>query len=315
MTKDEYTLAILSRDAEAYKAAITPELPSNIRLISCAESTTKLEHSEQVDVLLAEPDLAADIVGKCSNLKWVQSTWAGVKPLLELGRVDFEITGVKDVFGPQMREYVLAYMLYFTRQIPLFISQQSERKWLQPTTQNLYDKTLGIMGVGSIGQSVAKAAKDLGMRVLGVSNSSRDCDSIDQYFATSELAHFASELDFLVCLLPHTTQTEGLVNASFLKALPDNCVIINAGRGQVIEEQALIDALRNKKIHAAVLDVFDREPLAEDHPYWSVPNMLITQHTAAVSQVKDIAEVFNNNCLRFVSGQPLAYKIDPSKGY
>lgn len=310
-----FKLAILSRDADAYakniQGAGLPELEISF-------SGNSFEHGEKLlsaDILLAEPDLAAEVVDQCSNLKWLQSTWAGVKPLTTINNHSMMVTGVKDVFGKQMREYVFAYLLYYSRNIPLFEKQKNTNTWLPPATSSLYGKTMGIMGVGSIGKEVAKTAKAFDMQVRGLTSSSRDCEHVDEFFTVEQKCLFAQGLDYLVCLLPHTSQTEGLIDTSLLNSLPEHCVLINAGRGQVIDDQALLEALAGNQIKAAVLDVFDQEPLPPHHPFWSIDNLHITQHTAAISQVSDISDIFMKNYERFIGQEALNYQIDLNKGY
>ena len=310
-----YQLGILSRDAAAYARALSHIQLDGLTISYQSDKAVITDTLANLDILLAEPDLAAEVLPHCTNLKWLQSTWAGVKPLMELQHGNYLITGVKDVFGRQMREYVFAYMLHFSRNVSLFEQNKLAGQWTPPSTDSLYGKRLGIMGVGSIGQEVAKAAKAFDMQVIGLTANSRDCSYIDKYYGVENKVEFASELDYLVCLLPHTEATEKLIDAKMLAALPTNCVLINAGRGQVIDDDALLVALNAGQLKAAVLDVFAEEPLPPDHPYWHSDRVHITQHTAAISQVEDITDIFQNNYERFCRNKTLKFQIDVSKGY
>ena len=310
-----YKLGILSRDASDYAHSLSQ---TNLEeMVICYQSDTACvtDTLREIDILLAEPDLAAQILPHCHNLKWLQSTWAGVKPLTALQHGDYLITGVKDVFGRQMREYVFAYMLHFSRNVSGFEIKKQTQQWAPPPTKNLYGKKLGIMGVGSIGQEVAKLAKAFEMQVAGLTASSRDCQYVDEYYVLEQKVEFASELDYLVCLLPHTETTERLIDAAMLDALPAHAVLINAGRGQVIDDDALLATLNAGNLRAAVLDVFAEEPLPHHHPFWHSDRIHITQHTAAISQVEDITNIFKTNYERFCENKTLNFQIDVSKGY
>lgn len=310
-----HELAILSRDAPIYRALLEQAALEGLHIGLCQTMALDAEAVVEADILLADPDLARGSLHGFPRLAWLQSTWAGNAPLLSGPRRNYRLTGVKDLFGAQMSEYALAYMLYFARDIEGYRQRQQQRQWLAASHSGLGGKTLGILGVGNIGKAVATAAKAMGMRVVGMTRGSRDADAIDRYFAVSERQAFASALDYLLCLLPHTEQTTGFVDRQFLQWLPAHCVLINAGRGSVIDETALMDALRGGRLRAAVLDVFNQEPLPVTHPFWDTPNLLITQHSAALSHPQDIAPLFVSNYQRWIRGEALMYELDFTRGY
>ncbi|AWL10968.1 Glyoxylate/hydroxypyruvate reductase [Saliniradius amylolyticus] len=266
-------------------------------------------------ILLADPDLAATALNRLPKVQWIQSTWAGVRPLLNHNRRNYQLTGIKDVFGVQIREYVLTYLLYFTRQVPEYLSKQKRQCWQPESPKTLAGQTLGILGAGNIGTDVARAASGLGMRVVGLTRSGQCKDVFEQCYAPAQRLEMTAQCDHLVSLLPQTPDTTNLINAELLRQLPRHGVIINAGRGNVIHQQALIDSLTNKQIRGAVLDVFEQEPLPDCHPFWHTPNLIVTQHTAGVSFPKDIAKLFLNNLRHWREGQPLLHRIDFAKGY
>jgi phosphoglycerate dehydrogenase-like enzyme len=205
--------------------------------------------------------------------------------------------------------------LYFSRNLAGFNQAQINKTWAAPTYQSLANKTIGIMGVGNIGQAVAKMAKHFSMKTRGYTRTSHDCEFIDQYYTYNNEQAFASELDYLVCLLPQSNDTTGLIDSTFLSYLPKHCVLINAGRGTTIVDSALIDAIKNKALQGAVLDVFEQEPLPEHHPYWQLDNIYVTLHTAAESLPKDIFPLFSSNYRRFINGSTLQNLLDFDKGY
>lgn len=310
-------LVILSRDHHQYRLLIeSADLPDLV-IIQSTENVEEIENLDDIHTLLAEPDLGAKLAPHCKNLRWFQSTWAGVKPITDLNAKSYLITGVKDVFGKQMREYVFTYLLQFSRKVAELKELQYKQQWLgtQVATDNLFGKTLGIIGVGSIGKEVAKLAKQFDMQVLGLTRNRTNCDYVDQYFHHQQLAMFASKLDYCVCLLPHTNITAGLLDDTFFSSLPNHAIFINAGRGQVVNHSALIAALQNNQLAGAVLDVFPEEPIPKNDPIWTTKNLLVTQHTSAISKPTDVGAIFVQNYQKFRTQIPLNYVVDCKKGY
>lgn len=310
-------LVILSRDHSQYRSLIQSANLSDLVILQSTENVEEIANLDAIHILLAEPDLGAKLAPRCHNMQWVQSTWAGVKPILDLPVKTFQVTGVKDLFGKQMREYVFTYLLHFSRKVAEFAELQHKQQWLgtQVVTNNLFSKTLGIIGVGSIGKEVAKLAKQFDMHVLGLTHSSADCDYVDQYFHNEQLELFASKLDYCVCLLPHTDNTTAMLNQAFFTCLPDHAIFINAGRGQVVDHQALINALHNQELAGAVLDVFPEEPISKNSPIWTTENLIVTQHTSAISKPTDIIGIFVQNYQKFKTQTPLNYVVDCERGY
>jgi phosphoglycerate dehydrogenase-like enzyme len=179
----------------------------------------------------------------------------------------------------------------------------------------LRGKTIGLLGVGSIGAEVARTAKFFGMTVRGYTRSSEDCEFVDEYFHSGDLLKFANGLDYLVAILPNTKETRKLVDAELLSALPPHFVFINVGRGSAVDESALANALEKDKLAGAVLDVFEQEPLPQEHPFWTTKNLQITYHTSAPSFPEDIAKVFIENYRLYIEGKPLKYQVDFERGY
>jgi phosphoglycerate dehydrogenase-like enzyme len=264
-----HNLAILSRDSAIYQKLIEDALLPQLKVVLVGSEITDSFDYSQLHILFGDPDLTAQVVNRCTELKWLQSTWAGNAALFALHKNNYQLCGVRGVFGQAMQEYVFAYLLYFSRNVAGFNQAQINKTWAAPTYQSLAGKTLGIMGVGNIGKAVAKMAKQFSMKTRGYTRASRDCEYIDQYYPYNDEQAFASGLDYLVCLLPQSNATTGLIDQRFLSYLPKHCILINAGRGTTIVDSALIDALRNKTLKAAVLDVFEQEPLPDTHPIGS----------------------------------------------
>jgi len=263
------------------------------------------------DIAFGEPSLIAPDIDRLRGVRWVQSTWAGVEPLLDpTRRRDYVLTNARGVFGPQMSEYVFAYVLAHERHLIEKFRAQQERRWDPAPPGMLPGKTIGLLGVGTIGAAIARTAKHFGMRVKGFTRASETSADVDEYFHGDDRGAFARDLDYLVAVMPNTAKTRHLVDADLLAALPPHAVFINPGRGSTVDEDALAAALRAKRIAGAVLDVFHQEPLPPDHVFWTLPNVLITSHTAALSFPELIAPIFIDNYRRFVNGQPLRYVVD-----
>lgn len=313
-------LTILSDEAKQIKQALEAKedkltsLP--IAIVQCETSPDEID-VERVTVLLADPDLAAQIVHDCDNLIWCQSTWAGNAPLLRAEKKDYVLTGLKGVFGKLMREYVFAYLLHHARNISTFEKSQSASPpiWEASPRLPLHGQTLGILGVGSIGQALIPVAHAFGMRVIGLSRSGRTVEGVEKVYTPNEISEFAQSVDHVVNLMPDTAQTHNMVSYDLLNHLKPYSIFINAGRGSAVDEEALIQCLNQGTLAHAVLDVFQQEPLPAEHSFWKHPKISVTAHTAAESAPSDVADVFLENASRFVLGKPLLHQFNFEKGY
>jgi len=306
---------ILAPDAREYLPFLEDLAGGSVAFASAETAADARETYSGQTVILGQPDLIAEALSKMSDVRWVQSSWAGVKPLLDLGRSDYVLTGVKDTFGSQMVEYVLGYLL--ANELKLFerLGQQANRRWWDESSGTLKGKTLGIMGTGSIGSDIARMAKAFGMSITGFSRSGASVEGFERIFAGNQLNEFLAGLDYLVCVLPDTPGTRHLLDASAFHAMKNDCCLVNVGRGALIDEGALAQALVKGELSGAVLDVFQDEPLPKESPLWNAPGLIVTGHVAAKSQPEDIAQIFRKNYRRYVEGEPLKYRIDFEKGY
>ena len=303
-----HKLLILSESSEKYKSLIEEaQLPDLI-----IESNP----TPEIDILLGEPSRIKAALASLPALVWSQSIWAGVEPLLDpASHRDYILTNARGVFGGLMSEYILGYLLTHERKIFQRLEDQKNKRWDDSDTGTLRGKTIGILGVGSIGAEVARTAKFFGMNVRGYTFSSEASSDVDKYYHGNNLPEFAHGLDYLINILPNTKDTRKIVNADLLNELPPHSLFINVGRGSAVDESALLNALNQNKIAGAVLDVFEQEPLPQDHPFWTTPNLLITFHTAAPSFAKDIAKLFIENYKLFIESKPLKYQVSFEKGY
>jgi phosphoglycerate dehydrogenase-like enzyme len=311
-----HRLLILSQRAPEYHALVADANLPDLEIFSTTDPASAASHGASIDLALGEPSLLRKVISELTAVRWTQSTWAGVEPLLDRSlRRDYTLTNARGVFGGLMSEYVFAYALAHERKLLDKYRAQLERRWDPTPPGSLRDKSIGLLGVGTIGAAIAGKAKAFGMRVNGYTRASEESHDVDAYFHGDQLARFAADLDYLVCVMPATRRTRGLVDAAFLSALPPRAVFINPGRGGVVDEAALAAALRERRLAAAVLDVFQQEPLPIDHEFWRTPNLLITSHTAALSFPEDIAPIFIDNYRRLLRGEPLRYRVDFDEEY
>ena len=306
---------ILASDAREYLPFLEDLAGGNVAFTTAETAGDAREAYAGQSVILGQPDLVAGALDAMPGVRWVQSSWAGVTPLLDLGRSDYMLTGVKDTFGSQMAEYVLAYLLANELMIFERLGRQANRSWWDEPSGTLKGKTLGIMGTGSIGRDIARMAQPFGMRITGFSRSGASVEGFERIFAGNQLNDFLAEPDYLVCVLPDTSGTRFLLDANAFRAMKKSCYLVNVGRGALIDEEALGRALVKGELSGAVLDVFQTEPLSEESPLWHAPGLIVTAHVAAKSWPQDIARIFTENYRRYVEGEPLKYQVDFEKGY
>ncbi len=274
-----------------------------------AEVSTMLGRAH---ILVGPPDRLARAIPHCPELQWVQSTWAGVAPVLAQPRRDFTLTALKGVFGQAMSEYLLAWLLTFERNV---LTHASARHWNPINPGGLAGKRLGIMGTGSIGTVVASTLSALGVNVVGLNSDGAPAPGFERCYPLSDRLQFACGLDYLFAGLPETPLTNELIDAPLLHSMNPGAIVVNVGRGNVINDQDLVAALDSGWLRGAVLDVFRQEPLANDHPFWSQPKLYVTCHTAAPTETDAAVGVFMENLTRFVRGESLLHRVSFDKGY
>ena len=311
----EHTVLILDRDAEEYVERLADLVGEGTRFLSASRPEALPRGAEAATVVLGEPAMVREVVDRLPELAWVQSTWAGVTPLLPLARRGVVITGVKEVFGGQMAEYVVSGLLQQVLQLRERQAAQRERRWWPEPTGTLAGQTLGVMGTGSIGSVIAERARSFGMRVIGFSRSGEPRPEFEAVLAFDDLHAFLGACDHVAAVLPDTPETRGLLDAPALAAMRPGASLINVGRGTLVDEPALLTALQTGHLGGAMLDVFETEPLPSEHPFWECPRLLITAHVAARSWPRDIARIFRENLERFRSDEPLRFRLDPERGY
>ena len=305
---------IATPDSREYSALIKGILGSQIE-ISLASSLEETRLFEKQPVILGRPDYVSELLKEDSPVEWVQSTWAGVTPLIENPNRSYALTSVKDVFGAQMSEYVIGHILSHELKIDERQGFQKNKSWRPIISGQMAGKTAGIMGTGSIGRAVAKSMCDFGIKIIGFNNSGKKVTPFEKVFSQKSIIEFLQRVDYLIGVLPEIPSTNNLINASTLKHMKKTALIINVGRGNLIDEKALSETLILKNLAGAVLDVTKHEPLDTESKLWTVPNLKLTAHTAAESRPKDIVGLFLRNLDHFVKDEPLEGLVNFDKGY
>lgn len=304
------TLAVACHPEDPLVVQLREALP----LVDCQLITEmSVEALATTRIAIGEPDPLARFVERMPALEWVQSTWAGVKPLIDCSARHYRLTGIKDVFGPAMSAYVLAYVLSAARDVS---ARTSHQRWHPEEEPPLQGRRMGIMGTGSIGLAVAQSACQVGLEVVGLNRTGiSPGDSFAAVYSLDDRLAFTRGVDYLVALLPDTPHTTDLIDADLLAALNPGAMVINAGRGNCLDETALLAAISTGHIQQAVLDVFREEPLPETHPFWHTEGVVVTSHTAAPTPASAALAIFLDNLTRFQSAESLRYEIDWSRGY
>jgi glyoxylate/hydroxypyruvate reductase A len=309
---------VLVYDADQAKeyAALVRAPRGRVALSVCATPTEAAAAVAEADVIYAWK-FPADLYPRAGRLRWLHIMGAGVDGALVAALPPHVVvTRVPGVFGPWMREYVLGWCLAVTQRMPLYREAQRQRRWRSDVIpERLAGKAMVIVGVGDIGRTIAAAARGLGMRVLGISRSGRPVPNVERVHRVRALPRLVREADFVVTALPLTAETRGLIDARILAAMRPTAWLINIGRGALIDEGALLTALRERRIGGAVLDVFEREPLPPEHPFWSLDNVVVTPHISGPSTPPEMATVFNDNLARWLAGRRLRHVVDRVRGY
>ena len=273
-----------------------------------------VDHPSKVDPYIAQVDIlvtfgahmADHVLDKATNLKWIQALGTGVdgivdRPALRDGVI---VTNLRGLHGAAVSESALAAMLALSRNLPRAVRSQDAGRWDRFPVNLVKGKTVGILGVGVIAAELAPRCRALGMTVIGITSTPRSVNGFDRMVRREELLDIAGELDHLVLLAPYTAETHGIVGAQLFERMKPTAFLINVARGGIVDEAALVEALRAGRIAGAGLDVFVEEPLAPGHPLWSMPNVLITPHMAGfhVGYPGEAIPIVIENIRHFLAG-------------
>lgn len=300
-------------------------LPKDIQLTLTDDFETLKQCVPESDVVVIgvfTGGLWAKAVALASKARWFHAMGTGVERLLTPETIAHPavLTNGRGVFRWPLADWTVAMMLHFAFDIPRVIRQQREQVWEPFTSPGIEGKTLGIIGYGGIGSAAAERAKPFGVKILAlrrrVELSQKD-PLVDAFYSPAQINELMAASDYVLVSTPFTKETEGLVGAAQIAAMKPSAVLINVGRGQVIDEAALIDALESGAIRGAALDVVQQEPLPAPHRFYSLPNVVLSPHTADHVEgfLIPATECFVENFERFRKGEPLQNVVDKRAGY
>ncbi|MCY0892378.1 MAG: D-2-hydroxyacid dehydrogenase [Acidibacillus sp.] len=283
--------------------------------IACSE--------EEVEPLLDQVEIIfcwkfpIRLFAKAPALKWVQLMGAGVDDVVLSRQLPKEVvlTRIIGQFGAAMAEYVFAHVLYQIKHLEMWRTQQQELIWKPKSVPLMRNKTMAIAGIGSIGQEVIRLGRAFGMRVIGLSKTSASAHWVDQHYSTNQWGEFVAKADIIVITLPHTAATQGVFNRKIFDQMKSDVIIVNVGRGAVVNEDDLVHFLQRHEQSVAILDVFNTEPLPKASPLWTMPNVVITPHISGPSSMVDVSVFFYENLQRYVQGDRLHGQVDVEAEY
>jgi len=291
--------------AEEFRKALQPKFPE-IFMHAASNAERLAELVEEMEILLAfaMPD---ELMRRASKLQWIQGLGTGVDYLTNLPslRKEVIITSMRGIHGPQMSEMAFLQMLALGRNFPQMVRNQDLGVWESWPAKLLWRKKVGILGLGVVGEELARKCKAFGMSVYGINRSWKAIDSVDHFFGPEDIVKVAAEVDYLIIVAPNTPQTQNIIDAQVLSAMKPTAFLINIARGELVDEDALIGALETGKIAGAALDAFVHEPLPADHPFWKMKNVIVTSHVGGRSDiyVEQALPIIEENLRRFLKGE------------
>ncbi len=310
-------IAFVSRTTDANEAewirVLAAALPTETILPFRSMSAEERDLAEIA--IVANPD-PADIA-QLKGLRWIHSLWAGVERLVaELGADTPPIVRLTDPeLSRVMAEAVLAWTYYLHRDMPAYRDHQSKHIWAELEYRHPQDVTVGLLGLGTLGTQAAKRLQQAGFHTIGWSRSHKVIEGVETFSGDAGLTQLLAQSDILVCLLPLTAETRGLLNRARFSEMKTGASIINFARGAVIVSDDLLAALAEGQLSHAVLDVFEKEPLEQDSPFWQHPNVTVLPHISAPTNRQTAAHIVADNIRSWRRTGTLPATVDMSRGY
>ncbi len=290
---------------------------SDLSLFICDNKEKIEQHIEEADIIFSGHTFPVELLPLAKNLKWIQSISAGVENFILSGSIPENVilTKITGVHGPIMSEYVLGYILAVTLNMKNAFESQNKKDWPYYVPDTVRAKTVGVIGLGSVGACIAYKLHLVGAEVIGLEEQEKRLPFICREYLVSEMKEFLARSDFVVMSLPLTQNTKGIFGEKEFAMMKKSAYFMNVSRGPLVQERALIKALKNKQIAGAILDVFTEEPLPKTNELWELDNVIITPHISGPSIPEDIAKVFLDNLERFEENKELIGVVDRKKGY
>ncbi|HYM91647.1 MAG TPA: D-2-hydroxyacid dehydrogenase [bacterium] len=294
---------------------------ATIRHAASAQALAEaLEDAEVLLVLDFRSTTLRDAWPRARHLRWIHVAAAGVDTVLfpELVSSSVTLTNSRGVFDQAIAEYVLGLILAFAKDFPATLDLQRRRVWQHRETEHVRGQTVLVVGAGGLGRAIGRLAGSAQMRVVGVARTARASDpDLGRVVAARDLSAALGEADYVVVAAPLTSETRGLIGPAAFGRMKPTARLINVGRGPIVDEAALLDALQTKRIAGAALDVFMQEPLPKDHPFWDLPGLIVSPHMSGdfVGWMSALSELFVENYARWRRGAPLLNVVDKTLGY
>lgn len=299
-------ILIADREAVAYREALAPMFPE-VEFHAVTRESDIQDHVDRMEVLITVYRVADELLKQAVRLQWIQVLTVGVNYLLERPSLKREVimTSCRGIHGPQMSEMAILLMLALNRDFPKVVRNQNRNQWERWPGRLLFRKHVGILGMGTIGEAIAEKCKCFGMRVSGIDIVERKLASVDAFYPPGRLPDVVSGFDYLILVAPSTPETRGIVGAALLSRMKPTAYLINIARGELVDEEGLIQALEAGAIAGAALDALPVEPLPADHPLWRAKNVIITPHVGGMSDiyVEQTLPIIEENLRRFIRGE------------
>lgn len=316
---------LTGRDAYGSMREKILEAAPGARLIPVSAEGISDEPLDEAEILLRGWSLGGDpldrLIGRAARVRWIHSVSVGVESVLTpcVRLRGLTVTNGRGVFDQPIAEYVMTMILALCRRLPQLIELQRERTWQPLEARELAEMTIGLVGLGGIGCEVAELARPFGPRVVAIRRrpNAAPVEGVEMLGRLDALPELMAVSDFVVLALPLTAETEALIDDEALAAAKPGAWIINVARGGLVDEVAMLSALRSGPIGGAVLDTFRKEPLAETSPFYRLSNCIVTPHTSWSSGVvlSRTLDVFCDNLRLYCAGEPLKYVVDLTAGY
>src|SRR4030042_2990023 len=276
-----HRLLIYHDDAKAYHEILAKRLPQ-LKIRSATHPEEAWDFMEEAEIILSW-QIPDDLLRRARCLRWFASMAAGNEDLVKNPNLPESVILTKaTVYGEMMAEYVFAYLLYFGRNLSKHFEDQKKKIWDRKRPERLRGRVMGILGLGSVGQEIAKRGKQFGMRVFGLKRDPMPTRYVDQVFGPGDLTKMVPLVDYLIVTLPLTPETYHFLVEKELNLMKEGALLFSIGRGKTTDEEALTRVLKSGKLKA-VLDVFDMEPLSEERELWNLENVVVTPHVSGMN--------------------------------
>ncbi|MFP6761903.1 MAG: D-2-hydroxyacid dehydrogenase, partial [Rhodospirillales bacterium] len=299
-------ILIVDSEFQKYQEFLEPRFPE-VDFTYAVDGEEALTHVPETEVIISIAHwFTKEVAQRAKNLKWLQCNITGTDHLIAslADRRDIILTSGRGIHGPQMTEVTLLHMLALYRQVRRLAKNQETHTWDRFLPYVLENRLVAIMGLGAIAEHMARCFKALGMTVYGISRTNRKIEGIDKVFSRDDLTEAVKDADFLIALVPFNLETQNIIGAKVFYAMKPSACLINVARGGVVDEAALIDALKNGEISGAGLDVFEESPLPNNSPLWDMENVFITPFTGGRSDkyAERILTVIEPNIRAYLDG-------------